>query len=165
MNPPAAAAGALGAVALVGLALGRFAVDGRPLLVNESRSLPRGLYVRVAAPVHPGRVVALDPPATARGYLASLGAPANARLLKRVVAMGGETVCADAANLRWPGGRATILARDRTGRRLPSWRGCRRLARHELLVLGDSPTSFDGRYFGPVPLSAVEGVYRELRRW
>lgn len=55
--------------------------------------------------------------------------------------------------------------RDRRGASLPAWRGCRTLAADELLLLGDTATSFDGRYFGPVRRAEVEGIYREVLQW
>ena len=136
-----------------------------PFVVNESASLPRGLYRHTAEPVARGRIVMLPPPPMAGTYLAGLGAGPGARLLKRVAAVGGETVCARGERLSWPHGVAVALSRDRRGRRLLAWRGCRRLAADELLVVGDTPTSFDSRYFGPVRTAAVEGVYREVWRW
>lgn len=152
---------------VLGLGLAAHSGPSAPrLLVNESHSLPRGLYRWVGAAPDRGDVVAIRPPPVARAYLASLGAPPDLPLLKRVVAMGGEPMCQDAAGMRWPGGAtAPVADRDRTGRDLPNWRGCRRLGRGELLVMGDSPTSFDSRYFGPVEGGAVAGVYKEVFRW
>jgi type IV secretory pathway protease TraF len=136
-----------------------------PWLINETPSMPRGLYRRTPDTPRPGALVSLEPPAAARSYLASLGAPPDARLLKRVVAGPGERVCSDGARLTWPQGSAVRLARDRQGRALSVWRGCRPLGADELLVVGDSPASFDSRYFGPVRQAAVLGVYREVWRW
>ncbi len=48
------------------------------------------------------------------------------------------------------------------GRRLVGWRGCRVLARGEVLLLGDTADSFDGRYWGPVSVDLIEGVWRKL---
>ena len=58
-----------------------------------------------------------------------------------------------------------IHARDRTGVALPAWRGCRRLAPDERLLLGDTPASLDSRYFGPVRIAQIEGFYRETLTW
>jgi type IV secretory pathway protease TraF len=158
--PSLAAAGLAG-----GLVASCAASHPAPLLVNESASLPRGIYVRTGAPVAPGRLVTLAPPPAARAYLAGLGVAPNARLLKRVAAVGGAQVCSVDGRLTWPRGEAVALRRDRRGRALPAWQGCRRLAADALLVMGDTPTSFDSRYFGPVRLADVEGVYREGWRW
>lgn len=160
--PPAFVA--LGLAGLLGLAAAS-AARPAPLLINESHSLARGLYVRTGAAPAAGRIVAFRPPPAAQRYLHTLGAGPNARLLKRVAASGGEHVCAGPTRLVWPRGAVTRLTRDRRGARLPAWVGCRRLAADELLVLGDTPTSFDSRYFGPVRAAAVEGVYREALRW
>jgi type IV secretory pathway protease TraF len=105
------------------------------------------------------------PPPDARRYLEGLGMPRGTPLLKRVVATAGEAVCRHRAELDWRGGAAPALHRDRRGTVLPAWSGCRALAQDELLVLGDTPTSFDSRYFGPVHRAAVKGVYREALRW
>lgn len=154
--------GAVTALALMGVVA---ATAPAPLLVNESASVPRGLYRRTAESVAAGRIVAVVPPPGARAYLASLGAGPDARLLKRVVASSGDLVCGRDGELAWPGGRVRARSKDRRGRPLPTWRGCRRLNRDEVLVAGDTPTSFDSRYFGPVRTSEVDGVYREIWRW
>jgi conjugative transfer signal peptidase TraF len=136
-----------------------------PLVINESPSLPRGLYRLSARPIAVGAIVVVTPPDPARRYLAGLGAGPDARLLKRVAAEGGANACADLGRMSWPGGAAARLARDRRGRPLAAWTGCRRLAGDDLLLVGDTPTSFDSRYFGPVKRSAIAGVYREVWRW
>lgn len=150
-------------------ALGSAAASARapaPLLVNESPSLPRGLYVRAPGALPDrGAIVAIRQPAAARAYLARLGMPDEVRLIKRVVATGGDTVCSDGRRLLVPGRIVAIHARDRAGADLPRWAGCRRLAPDERLLLGDTPTSFDGRYFGPVTTTRIEGVYRETLTW
>lgn len=135
-------------------------------LVNESRSLPRGLYVRRfrTAPDR-GRLVAFAQPAAARCYLADLGAPPDMMLLKRVAAVGGDRVCLERGRLHVPGAAAPVMGRDRAGAPLPQWTGCRFLETGELFLLGDTPESFDSRYFGPVRISDTRGVYRAAATW
>jgi len=75
------------------------------------------------------------------------------------VGLGGDVVCAfgDAISID---GRpiATRLRRDRMGRPLPGWSGCRRLGDGEVFLLMEGVAdSFDGRYFGPVPASSIIG--------
>lgn len=44
------------------------------------------------------------------------------------------------------------LDRDRIGRALPVWQGCRVIADSQLFLMNiDVPDSLDGRYFGPIP--------------
>ena len=136
-----------------------------PWLVNETTSLPPGVYRRTDEPIVRGAIVALRPPSDARAYLAGLGASPQAQLLKRVAATRGEVVCRRGLQVTWPRGAVTARAADRRGRPLAEWRGCRRLAGDQVFVLGDSALSFDSRYFGPVRRAAVHGVYREAWRW
>lgn len=136
------------------------------LLINESPSLPEGLYRRIekAAP-RLGDVVALEPPAEARAYLAGLGMPRTVKLLKRVGATEGQQVCAAGRAVHLGGRTLAARATDRRGSALPRWTGCRILHRDEIFVVGDTADSFDSRYFGPVRQAAVAGVYREVLTW
>ncbi|MFZ2031610.1 MAG: S26 family signal peptidase [Vitreimonas sp.] len=51
---------------------------------------------------------------------------------------------------------------DDTHGGLVGWRGCRVLNADEVLLLGDTPDSFDGRYWGPINVRLIEGVWRRL---
>ena len=160
------APGAVAAVAgLTGLGLIAHAMPPLALL-NETASLPKGIYLR-SFDQTPRRaaVVAVEPPPVGRRYLASLGMPASVPLLKRIAAVGGDQVCRTSDAVQWGKRSALTLPRDRRGWTLPSWSGCRRLGADELLVMGDTPTSFDSRYFGPVRRSSLAGVYVEALRW
>lgn len=83
----------------------------------------------------------------------------EAPLLKRIKAFGPTRIC-----LR---GRTVILGKrslgltttyDHMNRRIPRFRGCRRVATEEAIVLGDNGVhSFDSRYFGPIRISQLKG--------
>ena len=137
-----------------------------PALVNESPSLPRGLYLRDwgASPAR-GAVVAFAQPEEARPYLGLWGMPPEVMLIKRVAAVEGDEVCAGDTVLRTPERTVRIRGRDRAGLALPRWTDCRRLDPGELFLLGDTETSFDSRYFGPVRTERLAGVYKEALRW
>ena len=48
--------------------------------------------------------------------------------------------------------------RDRRGRALPVWQGCRTIAGGEVFLMNwDEPALLDGRYFGPIPTNAIVG--------
>lgn len=135
-------------------------------LVNESPSLPKGLYLRdIGASPDRGATVAFAQPPAALRYLGGLGMPADVLLIKRVAAVEGDLVCRGRVAVTAASRMAPIVERDRRGARLPQWRGCRRLERGEVFVLGDTPDSFDSRYFGPVVVSDVDGVFRETLTW
>lgn len=135
-------------------------------LINESPSVPRGLYMRdVGAAPKRHALVAIPQPLGARPYLAALGMPAEVRLLKRVAAVEGDRVCRRDGLVQVDRRTVPVAGRDRRGRALPVWNGCRRLGPGELFLLGDTPGSFDSRYFGPVRVSDVDGVFRETLTW
>ncbi|MBU2031166.1 MAG: S26 family signal peptidase [Alphaproteobacteria bacterium] len=135
-------------------------------LVNESPSLPKGVYFR-----QPGEgpdrnaIVAVPQPRVARPYLSGLGMPQDILLIKRVAAVGGEVVCRSDDEVRTPDRVVRARSRDRQGVALPTWSGCRRLASDEVFLLGDTASSFDSRYFGPVHRDQIRGVYREGLTW
>jgi type IV secretory pathway protease TraF len=55
------------------------------------------------------------------------------------------------------------LTHDRRGRPLPVWQGCRAISQGEAFLMNwDEPNSFDGRYFGPVPVHAIIGRAKPL---
>lgn len=154
-----AAIGLLGA----GLAV-TVAFPPRPILVwNASASAPVGLYhVGATQPAEAGDMVIARPPdhyrlfAARRHYL-----PLNVPLVKRIAAVPGDTVCALGqeifVNNRWVAERRP---HDGKGRLMPWWSGCVTLRHGFLFLLMDSPTSFDGRYFGPTDPRDIIGQAR-----
>ncbi len=146
------------------------AVPPRPLLVwNASASAPLGLYlIGSARSIGKGDMVIarLREPyrslAAKRHYL-----PANVPLVKRVAAMPGDRVCAYGTTVVVNGkpvaARLRIDGRDRA---MPWWNGCARLgATQFLLLMSDSPASFDGRYFGASDRHDVIGRAWALWTW
>jgi len=142
--------------AVAGLTVAFAAAIPTPLkfVWNVSASVPVGLYkIEPAGQIEVTDLVAVNPPEPltsfmiARGYIGR-----DVPLLKRVMGLPGQRVC------RW-GRSITVdgvpigdaLERDRIGRSLPIWRGCRRIADGELFLMNpDVSDSLDGRYFGPI---------------
>lgn len=131
------------------------------LIWNASASVPIGLYrVLPARTPSVGELVVVRPPVAVvdllaeRGYLAR-GVP----LLKHILALSGQIVCRVGRTVIVDGrvvGQA--LDTDRVGRSLPVWWGCRTLAKDEVFFMNaPSRSSFDGRYFGPLPASTIVG--------
>jgi type IV secretory pathway protease TraF len=53
--------------------------------------------------------------------------------------------------------------RDHRGRQLPAWEGCQMIGQDEVFLMNrDEPASLDGRYFGPIPASAIVGRAQPL---
>jgi conjugative transfer signal peptidase TraF len=135
------------------------------LVWNASPSIPVGPYLVEHVPPRKGDLALIRLPprieafAHRRSYL-----PASTYLLKAVAAVAGEQVCRVGRTVLVQGmGAASIHFRDRLGRPLPSWRGCRLLAGSEIFLLASDPQSFDSRYFGPVP--ADHAVGRAVHIW
>lgn len=131
------------------------------LVWNASASVPIGFY-DVAAPgaLHDGDLVAVDPPAPLADWMVERGyIGRSVPLLKHVAALPGQTVCRTGNAITVdavPFGDA--LDRDKRGRDLPVWQGCRRIAADEIFLLNpDVPDSLDGRYFGPLPVHTIIG--------
>lgn len=134
---------------------------------NTSASVPVGLYRIVPA----GKIEVTDlavvmPPDELAAFLDERGyLPRGLPLIKRVLALSGTTVCRSGAEIVTYGttyGQARAL--DTRGRPLPVWQGCRTLSDGEAFFMNwDSPDSFDSRYFGPLPVSAI--VARAVPVW
>jgi conjugative transfer signal peptidase TraF len=137
----------------------------RPFLVwNVSASAPVGLYkVGGKADIARGDMVVarvrsgLRMFAARRGYL-----PLNVPLVKRVVGLPGDKVCAEGASVRVNGKFvATRRALDARQRPMPRWSGCVDMVEGDyFLVMSDNPASFDGRYFG---VSNIDDIVGEAR--
>ncbi|QQO18342.1 S26 family signal peptidase [Bradyrhizobium diazoefficiens] len=143
-------------------------LDLTPLFVwNASESVPIGLYrLQPAEKLFVTELLAIQPPEPLATFLDVGGyLPAGIPMLKRVLALPGQTVCrtglavtVDAIEM------GEARDRDGRGRPLPKWQGCRVVGEDELFVMNwQSADSLDGRYFGFLPASAVLG--RALPVW
>lgn len=131
------------------------------LIWNASASTPIGFYsVEPAKRLEVTDLVAVAAPEPIASFLADAGyLPRDTPLLKRVLGLPGQTVCRSGVLISVDGvAMGTALQRDRIDRPLPDWQGCRIIADGEVFLMNwDVPDSLDGRYFGPIPASAVIG--------
>jgi conjugative transfer signal peptidase TraF len=139
------------------------------IVYNPSDSVPPGWY-RIGPPdsLHVGSIVLARLPANAAALAAQRGyLPERIPLLKRIGAMEAQQVCIEGRTVRIDGVPvATALKADRRGRLLPVWQQCRALRDGELFLLSaTNPASFDSRYFGPIPASAVIGSAQPVWTW
>jgi type IV secretory pathway protease TraF len=93
--------------------------------------------------------------------------PAGVPLLKRVAALAGTTVCCVGGSVSVDGlVVAEALAADRRGRALPGWNGWRQVGPGEVfLLVPETPSSLDGRYFGVVETGTLIGRAVPLWTW
>lgn len=133
----------------------------RYIVWNVTASVPTGLYaIRGKASLHVGERVAIEPPPTLRQLLAERRyLPVGVPLIKRIAAVSGQRICRFRHGVTIDGALVGIArARDRLGRPLPAWFGCRRLRSGELFLMNPAaPDSFDGRYFGVFGMPHVIG--------
>ena len=143
-------------------------VANPPAIINETISMQKGLYVRIGGvgELKHGDIIAMPMNQNAKDYLGSkLGYPADTMLLKRVAALPGETACREAGRVSVPRRAVHANRRDSQGTLLPLWVGCHTLLPTEVFLLGDHPSSFDSRYFGPVLRRDLSGSYQEVISW
>ena len=147
------------AVSLLGIA--SVASFAPKLIWNASASTPVGFYtIEEPGPVAVTDLVAVDAPEPLATFLSDGGyLPRGVPLLKRVAALPGQRVCRSGAAITVDGvPMGEALDRDRRGRPLPIWQGCRLVANGELFLMNwQVRDSLDGRYFGPLPATAVIG--------
>jgi len=153
------------AVGLVGVR----SLDAPLFLYPASASVPEGLYMRSFGPIEIGKIAAFPIPEEALRYRAKHGhrAPEGFLFMKPIAAGPGDQVCNGESGLFINGAPlGTTATRDRAGELLPVWRYCRRLHDDEYFAFSDHVgNSFDSRYFGPILVDHIAGLYRPFVAW
>lgn len=149
----------LGSVLLISVPA---AINWPPKFIwNTSASVPIGLYhVEPKDHLAVTDLVAIPPPEPVAQFLDERSyLPRGVPLLKRVLALPGQTVCRKQLTVMIDGiVMATAREKDHLGRFLPVWQGCRMIADGEIFLMNwQSDDSLDGRYFGPLPAASVIG--------
>jgi conjugative transfer signal peptidase TraF len=148
---------------------------GAGLRYNGTASLPMGFYRVTRKRPEKGDLVFISLPqaalfemAKARGYLDVAFEPVQ-HLLKRLAAVAGDHVTIDAAGVEVNETRlanSTPLTKDEAARPLRCYPLQNYiLGRDEILVMSESPASFDSRYFGPLKTTMLESVVKPLLTW
>jgi conjugative transfer signal peptidase TraF len=137
------------------------------LVWNASASVPLGLYsIEPARHLEVTDLVAVETPEPLASFMAERRyLPRGVPLMKRVAGLPGQRVCRDGAQITVDGiDMGEALSRDRAGRALPIWQGCRRIADGEVFLMNwAAADSMDGRYFGPLAINSIIG--RAIPLW
>ena len=125
------------------------------LRINLTPSLPQGVYIVRPGTPGKGHLVtfclegAFADLARERGYLVAGSCPSGLRpLLKKIAGLPGDAIPND----------LFIRSADSLGRSIPSALPEGVIPSGMALLLADHPGSFDSRYFGLVPLDALQRV-------
>jgi conjugative transfer signal peptidase TraF len=128
---------------------------------NASGSVPVGLYrLQPTGDLSITQLVAVQPPEPLATFLSERGyLPRDVPMLKRVLALPRQTACRDGLAITVDNIAAgEARNRDSRNRPLPVWQGCRVIADGEVFLMNwQSADSFDGRYFGVLPTTAIIG--------
>ncbi|WP_256754848.1 S26 family signal peptidase [Mesorhizobium sp. Mes31] len=131
------------------------------LIWNASASAPVGFYtIDFDGPFDVTDLVAVDVPEPLSTFLADRHyLPKGVPLLKRILAVSGQQVCRSNLTITVNGiEEGVALERDRVGRDLPVWHGCRRITTGEVFLMNRQVRdSLDGRYFGLLSTSQIIG--------
>ena len=150
-----------GGMALAALLIPAVHHPAPKLIWNASASVPIGLYrIERNSAAASGELVAVRPSAALARYMdARRYVEAGVLLVKPIAAENGATVCRRGLSVSIDGhALATALPRDRLGRSLPVWSGCRRLGADDLFLIAPAHRdSFDSRYFGPIERRQIVG--------
>ncbi len=131
------------------------------LLWNASASAPIGFYtIDVDGSFDVTDLIAVDAPEPLATFMADRGyLPKGVPLLKRILGVSGQTVCRANLTITVDGVEmGDALERDRDGRDLPVWQGCRRIPTGEVFLMNwQVRDSLDGRYFGLTSTDQIIG--------
>ncbi len=145
----------------MGVAASALTETPKKLIWNASASAPIGLYsIEPADRLEVTDLVAVDAPEPLARFLAERGyLPRGLPLMKRIAGLPGQQVCRLRSDITVDGiEMGDTLERDRLGRDLPVWQGCRRIADGEVFLMNwEIQDSLDGRYFGPLPANSIIG--------
>ncbi|WP_320226507.1 S26 family signal peptidase [Mesorhizobium captivum] len=155
------------ALAAMGVAYPALTPTPTKLIWNASASAPIGLYtIDFDGPFEVTDLVALDVPEPLATFLAERGyLPKGVPLLKRILAVAGQTVCSSNLTITVDGVEVgAALERDHAGRDLPVWQGCLRIPIGEVFLMNwEVRDSLDGRYFGLTSTKQILG--RAIPLW
>ena len=159
---------AIGALCIASLL--QIVSPSRPRIIyNPSPSAPIGWYKlsEIRSPLRGDLVAASTPIAAQKILIERQYLPPNIPLLKTVWAVSGDEICHQSGQVFKQNEPALkVLSHDSMGRALPSLSGCYVVPKGQVfLVSTDVQSSFDSRYFGPVPVSNIIGRAKYLGRF
>lgn len=147
------------------------------LRINTTDSVPKGFYWQLDKTPHKEEYVIFCPMQThtfklgkERGYIRAGACEGGYEyMFKRVAAMSGDTITINNEGVwingkLWPNSKPRST--DKYNRPLTKFeRSSFTLGGSEILLMGETLKSFDGRYFGSVPDIQIQGILMPLLTW
>ena len=130
------------------------------LIWNRTESAPTGLYWLSDDPFTHGRwVVVSSQSDSAQWAETRVYVGKDWPLLKQIAGMPGDEICRNGSEIRINNQLVAVAKTvDSSGRTMPVWEGCSILQADQLFLLTPHPASLDGRYFGPIKQTDLDGV-------
>jgi type IV secretory pathway protease TraF len=150
------------AISLIGAA--SVIADQNRLIWNRTQSAPIGLYLLSDGPLTLNGWAVVSAKSEAARWTSAHGfTGADWPLVKQIAGLPGDEICReDETILINQSVVAEALVEAYGGITLPRWQGCHVLQDGEVFLLNDHPRSLDGRYFGIMQDSDLDGVARLL---
>lgn len=145
--------------------------------LNTTPSIPVGIYRMTDDPIVKGSYVVFCPPsapvfelAKERGYISAGYCPGGyGHVMKKILAVKGDRVAINADGVHVNGRLLPLsvpASVDGAGGPLPKYKAAWVLGSAEFLLMADkNDRSFDGRYFGTINRTQIEGVIRPVFTW
>lgn len=146
------------AIAMMGAA--SVLVEQKRLIWNRTESAPIGLYWRSDGPLTLNGWAVVSARSEAAGWTSENGfTGADWPLVKRIAGLPGDEICRENETILINQSVAAEALLEASGSlSLPRWQGCHVLQDGEVFLLNEHPRSLDGRYFGIMQDSDLEGV-------
>lgn len=146
------------AIAMMGAA--SVLVDQNRLIWNRTESAPIGLYWRSDGPLTLNGWAVVSASSEAARWTSENGfTGTDWPLVKRIAALPGDEICRENETILINQTQvAEVILHAPGGLSLPRWQGCHVLQVGEVFLLNEHPRSLDGRYFGIMQDSDLEGV-------
>ena len=135
-------------------------VDQNRLIWNRTMSAPVGLYWRSDGPLTLNGWVVVSARSEAANWAASNGFTGpDWPLIKRIRGLPGDEICRENETILINQTQvAEAILNAPGGLELPRWQGCHVLQEGEVFLLNEHPRSLDGRYFGVMKESDLDGT-------
>ena len=135
-------------------------VDQNRLIWNRTESAPIGLYWRSDGPLTLNGWAVVSASSEAARWTSENGfTGTDWPLVKRIATLPGDEICRENETILINQTQvAEVILHAPGGLSLPRWQGCHVLQDGEVFLLNEHPRSLDGRYFGIMQDSDLEGV-------